>query len=190
MGGGVPEEGTPRGKAQRALLEAWIDRLEKAGVMGHVIASYEVVPLLAEYSPMINPQQLKSALISRVERKRVEQLLEEHGKISQERLQATVKKMGSHGAEERAKFAGRFLTDFMRYHRDVNRLQVLNSAAEGVNLLLNEKLRELSSINNTLYEFMLAEEQKPAEDKVIHHVVLKADIRESTTSRARCWNED
>jgi hypothetical protein len=54
-------------------------------------------------------------------------------------------------------------------------------AMENVNVLANERFRELSAINNTLYEFMLAEEQKPAEEKVIHHVVLKADIRESTT---------
>ncbi len=50
-----------------------------------------------------------------------------------------------------------------------------------MNVLGNERFRELSAINNTLYEFLLTEEQKPAEEQVIHHVVLKADIRESTT---------
>jgi len=52
---------------------------------------------------------------------------------------------------------------------------------ESVNVLATERFRELSSINNTLYEFLLPEEQKPSEEKIIHHVVLKADIRESTT---------
>jgi hypothetical protein len=52
---------------------------------------------------------------------------------------------------------------------------------ETVNVLGNERFRELSAINNTLYEYLLPEEQKPAEEKVVHHVVLKADIRESTT---------
>jgi class 3 adenylate cyclase len=51
-----------------------------------------------------------------------------------------------------------------------------------VNVISNERFRELSSINNTLYEFLLPEEQRPAEEeKVTHHVILKADIRESTT---------
>jgi len=50
-----------------------------------------------------------------------------------------------------------------------------------VNVIANEKLRELSAINNTLYEFLLADEQRPAEEKVIDHIILKADIRESTT---------
>ncbi len=46
---------------------------------------------------------------------------------------------------------------------------------------MNERFRELSSINSTLYEFQLPEEQRPSEEKIMHHVVLKADIRESTT---------
>jgi hypothetical protein len=181
VGGGTPEEGTPRGKAQRSLLSAWLDTLEKAGVMEHVIASYEVVPLLGEYSPLINPQQLKNALISRTERKRVEQLLENHGKISPERLNTAIAKAESYNSAERTKTAGRFLSDFMRYHRDLRRMEAFVSAMDSVNVILNEKLRELSAINNTLYEFLLPEEQRPAEDKVIDHVILKADIRDSTT---------
>ena len=31
-----------------------------------------------------------------------------------------------------------------------------------------------------LYEFLPPEDQKPAEDRVVHHVVLKADIRDSS----------
>ena len=30
-------------------------------------------------------------------------------------------------------------------------------------------------------EFQLPEEQKPAEDKIVHHIIIKADIRDSTT---------
>ncbi|PYP91288.1 MAG: hypothetical protein DMG65_08415 [Candidatus Angelobacter sp. Gp1-AA117] len=181
MAGGAPDEATPRGKTQRAMLNAWVDRLERESVMENVIASYEVVSLLGQYSPPINPQQLKNALISRTERKRVETLLEEQGKISPVNLHAAVKKVENCKGGERAKIAGRFLSDFTRYHRDLRRMEALLSAMDNVNVITTEKFRELSSINNTLYEFLLAEEQKPSEDKVIHHVILKADIRESTT---------
>jgi len=150
-------------------------------VMEHVIASYEVAPLLAQYSPPINPQQLKNALITRTERKRVEGLLEEHGKISAEHLNHAVRRVEGCRGADRAKVAGRFFSDFTRYHRDLRRMEVLLAAMDTVNVINNEKSRELSAINNTLYEFLLPEEQKPAEDKVIHHVILKADIRESTT---------
>jgi hypothetical protein len=181
MAGGAPDDGSPKGKAQKALLNAWTELLEKENVIGSVIASYETVPLLAQYSPPINPQQLKNALISREERKRVETLLEEHGKLSPAGLHAAIRKVEGCKPAERAKTAARFYADFTRYHRDLRRMEAVVAAMDSVNVLSNERFRELSAINNTLYEFLLAEEQKPAEEKVIHHVVLKADIRESTT---------
>ncbi|HET6841639.1 MAG TPA: hypothetical protein VFK06_08115 [Candidatus Angelobacter sp.] len=181
MAAGTPDESTLKGKAQRAMLNAWVDRLEREGVMERVIASYEVVPILPQYSPPINPQQLKSALITRGERKRVESLLEEQGKISPEQLRQAVRRAEGCRGTERAKLAGRFFADFIRYHRDLRRMEALIAAMDGVNIISNDKSRELSAINSTLYEFLLPEEQKPAEDKVMHHVVLKADIRDSTT---------
>ena len=36
---------------------------------------------------------------------------------------------------------------------------------DSVNLIGNEKMRELSAMNGTLYEFLLPEEQKPAKKK-------------------------
>jgi hypothetical protein len=181
MAGGSPEDTNPKGKAQKALLNAWAEILEREGVSASVIASYEAVPLLAQYSPPINAQQIKSALISREERRRVETLLEEHGKLSPAGLHAAIKKVESCKPAERAKMAARFFADFTRYHRDLRRMEAVVAAMESVNVLANERFRELSAINNTLYEFLLTQEQKPAEEKVVHHVVLKADIRESTT---------
>ena len=181
--GGSPDEATPKGKSQRILLNAWVNALEKAGIMEQVIASYEAVPLLAQYSPPINPQQLKNALISKTERKRVETLLEEHGKISPDNLNNAVKKVEKAGSAERSKTAARYFGDFLRYHRDLRRFETVMLAMDGVNVIgvSNEKLRELSAINNTLHEFLLPEEQKPQEANVNGHVILKADIRDSTT---------
>jgi hypothetical protein len=149
--------------------------------MDCVVASYEVVPLLSEYSPRINAQQLKNGLVSRSECARVEKLIQEHARLSKDSLYAAVERVANCRGAERAKVAGRFLRDFMRYHRDLRRLEALNSALDSVNLLGNEKLRELSSVNGTLYEFVLPDEQKATDDDVIlHHVVVKADIRDST----------
>ena len=62
---GVPDDSTPEGRAQKDRLSAWVNLVEREKLMEYVTASYEVVPLLAEYSPRINAQQLKNALISR-----------------------------------------------------------------------------------------------------------------------------
>ncbi len=180
VAGGTPDD-SAKGRMQKALLEAWLEALGRADVMDQVIAAYESAPLLPEYAGVINPQQLKNALISKAERTRVLSLLDEQGKLSTENLEAAVRRVASCRGAERAKVAGRFLRDLIRYHRDLRRLEALMLAMDSVNLVSSDKLRELSAINRTLYEFLLTEEQKPAEDKVIHHIILKADIRDSTT---------
>src|SRR6202008_3760180 len=57
VGAGNPDESTLEGRGQKARLGNWTEILEQDRVMDYIIASYEVVPLLAEYSPRINAQQ-------------------------------------------------------------------------------------------------------------------------------------
>ena len=148
--------------------------------MEHVIASYEVVPLLGEYSPQIHAQQLKNALISREERARVEKLILDHGKMSPASFSSALSRMANTRDSDRMKIAARFLGDFFRYHRDLRRLEKMNETVDSVNLIGKEKMRELSAMNRSLYEYLLPEEQKPAEEKILNHVVLKADVRDSS----------
>jgi hypothetical protein len=180
VGSGQADETTREGRAQQSRLEVWVAWLEREKLMDYVIASYEVVPLLSEYSPRINAQQLKNGLISKEERGRVEKLIEEHGKLSVESLYSAIARVTACRGSERAKIAARFLRDFLRYHRDLRRLEALNSALDSGNLIGNWKMRELSAMNGTLYEFLLPEEQKPSEDKVLRHVILKSDVRDSS----------
>jgi len=180
VGGGTPSESTAEGRSQKARLSSWVRCLEDQSVMEYVIASYEAVGLLPEYSSRINPQQLKNALVDRAECSRVERLIQEGGRLSASNLYAAVGRVASCRGADRARVAGRFLRDFLRYHRDMRRLEALNSALESVNLIGNAKLRELSAVNGTLYEFLLPEEQKPAEERLLGHVIIKADIRDSS----------
>jgi hypothetical protein len=180
VGTGTPED-SAEGVAQQERLAAWVRLLEDERVMENVIASYHVIPLLNEYAPRINPQQLKNALIDRTECDRVERLIQEHGKLSPNSLYAAVAKVASCRGAERAKVAARFLGDFFHYHRDLRRLEVTNATLDSVNLVANERLQELSRVNGTLYQFLLPEEQGETEsDRVLRHVVLKADVRDST----------
>jgi len=181
VGTGTPDDSTGEGVAQQERLAKWVRLLEDEQVMECVIASYHTAPLLNEYAPRINPQQLKNALILRPECDRVERMIQEHGKLSPASLYAAVGKVAGCRGAERAKVAARFLQDFSHYHRDLRRLEALNAALDSVNLVGTEKLRELSRMNGTLYEFFLPEEQQqPEEDRILRHVVLKADVRDST----------
>jgi len=180
VGTGTPED-SDEGLMQQERLAAWVRLLEDERIMENVIASYHVVPLLSEYAPRINPQQLKNALIDRTECDRVERMIQDHGKLSPNSLYAAVAKVASCRGAERAKVAARFLADFFHYHRDLRRLEILNGALDSVNLVGNERLQELSRVNGTLYEFLLPEEQSQSDsERVLRHVVLKADVRDST----------
>jgi len=180
VGTGTPDE-SEAGLEQQERLAAWVRLLEDERVMENVIASYHVVPLLNEYAPRINPQQLKNALIDRTECDRVERMIQEHGKLSPTSLYAAVAKVAACRGAERAKVAARFLGDFFHYHRDLRRLEVLNAGLDSVNLMANERLQEMSRLNGTLYEFLLPSEQGQTDsERVLRHVVLKADVRDST----------
>ncbi len=181
VGTGTPDDSTEEGVAQQERLSRWVRLLEDEQVMECVIASYHAVPLLNEYAPRINPQQLKNALISRPECDRVERMIQEHGKLSPNSLYAAVGKVAGCRGAERAKVAARFLQDFSSYHRDLRRLEALGAALDSVNVVGTEKLRELSRMNGTLYQFLLPEEQQePEAGPRYRHVVLKADVRDST----------
>jgi hypothetical protein len=177
VGTGNTGESSTDSYSQKVRLGMWLDILEREKLMDYVVASYEVVPLLAEYSPQINGQQLKNALVSPEERERVEKLIADHSKLSPRSLLAAVERVRN---AEREKMAARYLRDFLRYHRDLRRLEALNAALDSVNLIGNPKMRELSAMNGTLYEFLLPDEQKPIEERVLGHVVIKADVRDSS----------
>jgi len=180
VGTGTPED-SPEGLGQQGRLTALVRLLEDERVIENAIASYHAVPLLGEYAPRINPQQLKSALIDRAECDRVERMIQDHGKLSPNTLYTAVARVAACRGPERAKIAARFLADFFLYHRDLRRFETLNAAFDSVNLIGNERLQELSRVNGTLYEFLLPEEQNNAESgRVLRHVVLKADVRDST----------
>jgi hypothetical protein len=144
-----------------------------------VVASYEAVPLLAEYAPRVNPQQLKNALISREEAARVETIVAE-SRLHPDRLFAAIGRVASCRGSERSRFAARLLHDLFCYHRDLRGLEALTAGFDSINLVSDDKVRKLSTLNGMLYEFLPPEEQKPAEDRVVHHVILKADVRDSS----------
>jgi len=71
--------GGPEGtRSQRAkLLSQLLERLEQQDVLYHVLASYEIRAIASTYHPPVHLQQLRKALVSKDELKRVEQVLKQ-----------------------------------------------------------------------------------------------------------------
>jgi class 3 adenylate cyclase len=179
VGSGNGEDLTAEDRQRRDRLDVWTRMLQREGVLAHVIASYEAVPLLGEYAPRVNPQQIKNALIFREESARVEKIIAE-SRLHSERLFAAIGRVASCRGSERARFAARLLSDLFSYNRDLQGLDALNAGMDSVNLVLDDKVRELSLMNGMLHEFLPPEDQKHTEDRVVRHAIIKADVRDSS----------
>jgi hypothetical protein len=179
VGTGSGEDLTAEDRQRQDRLDIWTRMLQREGVLPHVVAAYEAVPLLAEYSPRVNPQQIKNALIFRDEATRVETMLAE-SRLQSDRLLAAIGRVASCRGSERSRFAARLLHDLFCYHRDLRGLETVSTGFDSINLVSEGKVHELSALNRTLYEFLPPEDQKPAEDRVLQHVILKADVRDSS----------
>jgi hypothetical protein len=179
VGTGSGEDATVEDRNRKDRLELWTRQLQREGVLAHVVATYETVPLLADYARRVNPQQLKNALIDREEAERVEEMIAE-GRMDSDRLFAAIGRVASCRGSERGRFAARLLHDLFCYHRDLRSLEAVSSGFDSTNLITDNKVRELSALNGILYEFLPPEDQKPTEDRVLQHVILKADIRDSS----------
>jgi hypothetical protein len=164
------------------LLSQLLDRLEQYEILYHVLASYEIQPIASDYCPPVHLQQLRKALVSKEELKQVEQVLKQvpARKLSLKVLDDLSKKIRRYSREEMQAFVLRFAIDFLRLRRDLRDAEHLTTCMERINLVTTEKARELSRLNNRLYECVLPDEAKPQQDNVVSHVIIKADVRGST----------
>ncbi len=164
------------------LLEEWVHRLEERDLLFHVLAGYELRKIAPEYCPPIHLQQLKKALVYREEAKRVSQILEKFParKVSMKKLDDSSRAIRRRTVQETLTIGLQFAEDLMRLRRDRRNYQQVVAWMERINLVHSERARELSRANKSLYEFLHPDESRPAEDPVINHVVIKADVRGST----------
>src|SRR5579872_1499006 len=158
------------------------DRVEQKEIIYHVMASYEIRPIIETYCPPVHLQQLRKALVSKEEMKRVEGILKQvpARQLALKPIEDLSKKLRRYSREEKLSFVVRFTADFLRLRRDLRNAEHLTTCMERVSLISTEQARELSRINNKLYECVLPEEAKPQQDHVVSHVIIKADVRGST----------
>jgi hypothetical protein len=164
------------------LLAQLLDRLEQYEILYHVLASYEIRPIASDYCPPLHLQQLRKALVSKDELKQIEQVIKHvpAKKLSLKVIEELSKKIRRYTREEMQALVLKFAGDFLRLRRDLRDAEHLTTCMERINLVTTEKARELSRLNNRLYECVLPDEARPEQDNVISHVIIKADVRGST----------
>jgi hypothetical protein len=176
------DEGGLSPEVRTHLLEEWVHRLEERDLLFHVLAGYELRRIATEYCPPIHLQQLKKALVYREEAKRVAQILEKFParNVSLKKLEESSRAIRRRTVQETLTVGLQFAQDLMRLRRDRRKYQQVAAWMERINLVNSERTRELSRANKSLYEFLHPDESRPADDPVINHVVIKADVRGST----------
>lgn len=174
--------GSPDRAAAAQRLETWLDRLEQSGLLAHLLASYELRNIYLDYCPPLHLQQLRKALVSKEAYDRTVEILKQFParNFSLERIDSLSRKVRRYPRDDAKAVALRFAADCMRLRRDLRSHERLTAAMERVNLVTSEKTRDMSRLNNTLYEFLLSSEAGPANDAVVNHTVIKADVRGST----------
>jgi hypothetical protein len=164
------------------LLGKLQERLEQHEVLYHIVAGYEIRAIASQFHPPLHLQQLRKAVVSRDELKRVENVLKQvHAKqLSAKPIEELSRKIRRYSRDELQGFVLRFAADFLRLRRELRDSEHLTACMERINLISTEQARDLSRLNNRLYECVLQEEAKPQQDPVVSHVIIKADVRGST----------
>jgi hypothetical protein len=163
-------------------LSQFASKLEQHDLIAHILASYEVRPIAGDFCPPVHLQQLRKALVSKDEARRVEELLKQvpAKRLTMKPIEELSKRIRRYSRDETQVMVLKFASDFMRLRRDLHDSEHVATCMERINLVTADKVRELSRMNNRLYECLLKEEAKPEHDQVVSHVIIKADVRGST----------
>jgi hypothetical protein len=172
-------------KNQEKLLHFFYKKFKKTGLTQRITAFYEMKSIYLEYCPPLVPHQVLQYLIQPKKRKAItRQLSRLRGFYSKSFSIAPLKKkiadLRKITVREKKMYLLQFLNDFTRYHRDFQNFLMLREAMDSINLVSEKKIIDLSRENHILYEFLLPDEQRPEEKPIINHVVVKADVRDST----------
>jgi hypothetical protein len=164
------------------LLTQLTARLEALELVPHLMAGYEIRAIAPDYCPPVHLQQLRKAVVSKEEAKRVEEILKQvpAKRLTMKPIEELSRRLRRYSLAETQAAVLRFAVDFLRLRRDLRDAEHLAACMERINLVTAEKVRELSRLNNKLYECLLKEEAKGEHDQVVSHVIIKADVRGST----------
>ncbi|MBU3950444.1 MAG: hypothetical protein KJ882_07195 [Proteobacteria bacterium] len=172
-------------KNQKKLLNYLYKQFKRKGLIELISASYEMQPEHLKYCPPLNPQQIAQYLVSSKTRKAIKKRLKRINQnyqqvLSLRPLNKKIKLLKNTTDFKHKIFLIRFLKAFARYHRDINNFRIIQDCMEQVNIATEDKIINLSRVNNTLYQFLLPHERPPEKAAIINHVVVKADVRGST----------
>lgn len=174
-----------RYKFQKQMLNLFFRNIVRENMIDGIVAAYKIESIYHRYCPPLSPQECLQYLVLPKARKntirKLQRFKKYYGKsFPLNPLRKTIKQVKSSPRYTQKRYLVRFLKDFARYHRDIRNFHLIREACDCINLVTDERVIKLSSENHTLYEFVLSHESSKDKQPIIHHVVIKADIRGSS----------
>lgn len=173
-------------KTQKKLLNLFYREFKKNHLLKLIVAAFEMKSVYGKYCPPMAPRQIREFLVdfwSRIsityQQKRFKYSYSQDFSLAP--LQKTIKIINHTSAKEKKQYLLMFLTQFSRYHRDINNFRFIKDAMDSINLATDEHIILLSRENHSLFEFLLPDEKVKEEKPIANHVIIKADIRGSIT---------
>jgi len=170
---------------QEKCLNFIYRKFKTAGLIKRITAAYEMQSVYLDYCPPLFPHQVLQFLTTPGQRSRiVSQFNRLKGFYGKSFSLAPLKKKRMHlkkiTRKDKKKYLIRFLNDFARYHRDFQNFTMLKQSMDSMNLVSEKRIINLSRENRLLYEFLAPNEQILEAKPIINHVIIKADVRDST----------
>jgi len=180
-------------KSQTHILNMLVQELKQTNLMLHILAAYETPKLYEHYAKLLKPCHIYEGLCGAMSIQDVMFKLDNQLKIRPLRrpddkpltineLSNAKKRLQSMAKKPPHDILARFMYDFITYRRDLKYHHLMQKSLEEINVLTDEANVQLSRSNSMLNEFLEESEYKIDPDDAIRgHVILKADIRGSTT---------
>jgi len=172
-------------RLQKRLLTELIKEFNTRELTHIVIATEEMKAFSDAYCPPLTPHEVLQYIVDRKSRQpiraKLKRIKKNYGEdYSLQPIRNCLSRIRWLPRPQRMEILLDFVKTFARYHRDLCNFNLINNAISYVNFVNDDTYLKLSRANNSLYEFLLPNEQKPDDMPIISHTVVKADVRGST----------
>lgn len=170
---------------RKKVLESLYKDLHKRGVFTLLVASAHVKRL---WSPVLAEQTEGKLLCQYLSGQIDLKKLQSRSQSNKPFTDAQIKQFSSTIAQIKLETGRRklestlaILQDISRFRRHLKYYRLAHRAFNRLRILKKEEELKLSGEAGTLYALLTANEQQDDEDRIVHHCILKADVRGSTT---------
>lgn len=172
-------------KARRKILESIYKDLQKRGLFTLLIASTHVKRMWsAALADQTEGKLLCQYLSGQIDLKKLQSRSQNNKPFTDAQIKqfsASIAQIKLEAGPRKLESTLTILQDISLFRRHLKYYRLAHRAFNRLHILKKEEELKLSRDAGTLYSLLTANEQQDDEDRIVHHTILKADVRGSTT---------